>query len=153
MLLSSSPLHSFLQKTILLRSHQIWYLSYHFRSFLNPFLSTLLLYRYQRSKDRHVVLCDSTPKTSASVPEAPASSTVVSYGLPIACKKGSHLVYVPLKTPFQTMFPYIVLLLLYMPNTYKHAICHLMVGKMQRMRCLIYIKSDLRAYKEAHSGL
>jgi len=60
------------------------------------------------------------------VPEAHAPTTIVSYVLPFALRKGS--VFVPLYIPFQIMFHYIVLHIfmhllslsfIFIPNTYK----------------------------------
>ena len=53
----SGSLHSFLQETILFCSHQIWYLPYHFRSFLNLFQSPLLLYRFIRDPRTDMLYC------------------------------------------------------------------------------------------------
>ena len=73
-------------------SHQICYHPYHFRSFLNSFLSPLL-YRFIRDPNRQVALHHLAPNTS-SVPEAPTPTTIVSDDLfiapRIAPRKGSR---------------------------------------------------------------
>jgi len=63
MLPSLGPLLSFLQGIFFFRSHQIWYLPYHFQSFLNPFLSPFLIYRFIRDPKIYMLYSVIQPPT------------------------------------------------------------------------------------------
>jgi len=112
-LLSLSPLHFFVQKIILFHSHQIWYLSYHFRSFLNSFISPLLLYKFIRDPRKGRLCCVIQPPTYHLSCLRLCSNTM--FQMISLLLSGKVILYIPLNTPFQTIFHYIMLLLLYMP--------------------------------------